>query len=73
MYEAISKVIGIIASEKGLKIVKLLNCSVFIILDSFLIFCLGNGKKKAIIGAITKGNNIFRFGLNISLEAIFDI
>lgn len=42
-------------------------------LDSIDKFCFGVFKKIVIIGEIIKGIIIFKFGLNISLEAIFDI
>ena len=59
--------------EKGLKIVKLENCSSEYGLDSKVNLCLGLERKNPASGAITNGKSIFRLGLNISLDAILDM
>lgn len=73
MYEAINNVTGIIERENGLKMVRFENWSENNVFASEEIFCLGRVIKIVIIGAITKGNNIFKLGLNISFEAILAI
>lgn len=60
-------------SEKGLKIVKFVYWFELKIFLSIEIFCLEFVIKIVMNGAKINGKITFKFGLNISFEAIFDI
>lgn len=61
------------ASENGFKTIKLENWFEEEILVSRVSLCFGFIIKIVIKGASTKGAIIFKFGLNISLDAILDM